>query len=66
MGGKCAVSMKAAAVAPHETHQGEHRLVVQNLHAHYGSVCALREITFELACGRMVALIGGMELGKRP
>lgn len=42
----------------------EHRLVVQDLHAHYGPVCALRGISFSLSCGQMVALIGGNGAGK--
>ncbi len=45
-------------------HQERHLLVVQDLHAHYGRVCALYGISFELACGRMVALVGGNGAGK--
>jgi ABC-type Mn2+/Zn2+ transport system ATPase subunit len=45
-------------------HSGEHHLVVQDLHAHYGRVCALHGISFSMACGRMVALVGGNGAGK--
>lgn len=45
-------------------HEGVHHLVVRDLHAHYGKVCALHNISFEMSCGHMVALVGGNGAGK--
>jgi ABC-type Mn2+/Zn2+ transport system ATPase subunit len=47
-----------------EEHRGEHSLIVKDLHAHYGKVCALQNISFEMQCGNMVALVGGNGAGK--
>lgn len=44
--------------------RGSHRLVVEHMHVHYGSICALRDVTFALACGRSVALVGPNGAGK--
>jgi ABC-type Mn2+/Zn2+ transport system ATPase subunit len=41
-----------------------HVLQVQGLHVHYGSICALHDVTFSLTCGTAVALIGGNGAGK--
>lgn len=41
-----------------------HVLRVEGLHVHYGSICALHDVTFEVACGTAVALIGGNGAGK--
>ena len=41
-----------------------HTLAVEDLHAHYGRVCALHGISFEIDCGRALALIGGNGAGK--
>ncbi len=41
-----------------------HRLRVEDLHVHYGSICALHDVTFELPCGHALALIGRNGAGK--
>lgn len=41
-----------------------HRLTVKNVHVHYGAVCALRNISFEISCGSALALIGANGCGK--
>jgi len=43
---------------------GAHDLSVDDLHAHYGRVCALHGVTFKVSCGRSVALVGGNGAGK--
>jgi ABC-type Mn2+/Zn2+ transport system ATPase subunit len=43
---------------------GPHRLTVEDVHIHYGAVCALEDVTFETSCGRAVALVGGNGAGK--
>ncbi|MFU8779837.1 MAG: metal ABC transporter ATP-binding protein [Kiritimatiellia bacterium] len=45
-------------------HEGTHHLVVRKLHAHYGKVCALHDISFQMQCGSMIALVGGNGAGK--
>ena len=45
-------------------HEGTHHLVVRDLHAHYGKVCALHDISFQMQCGSMIALVGGNGAGK--
>ena len=42
----------------------EHILRLEKLHVHYGSVCALRDVTLQLTCGTAVALVGGNGAGK--
>lgn len=41
-----------------------HVLRADGLHVHYGSICALHDVSFELTCGTAVALIGGNGAGK--
>ncbi|HMP89808.1 MAG TPA: ABC transporter ATP-binding protein [Kiritimatiellia bacterium] len=41
-----------------------HVLQVQGLHVHYGPICALHDVSFQLTCGTAVALIGGNGAGK--
>lgn len=43
---------------------GTHCFSVDNLHAHYGGLCALRDISFDATCGRAIALVGGNGAGK--
>lgn len=43
---------------------GEHVLNVKNLHVHYGMVCALKEVSFDVSCGTALALIGANGSGK--
>lgn len=43
---------------------GHHVLKVEGLHVHYGAICALHDVSFEVTCGTSVALIGGNGAGK--
>lgn len=45
-------------------HHKEHILSVQNIHVHYGNVCALHNISFNISCGSSMALIGANGSGK--
>lgn len=45
-------------------HHGGHELAVCKLHARYGAVTALRDISFSLHCGHTLALIGPNGAGK--
>ena len=47
-------------VRPH-TH---HELKVRDLHVHYGEVCALEDVSFDVSCGTCLALIGANGSGK--
>ncbi|MDA3924812.1 MAG: metal ABC transporter ATP-binding protein [Kiritimatiellae bacterium] len=42
----------------------EHILTAKNIHVHYGDVCALHNISFEISCGSSLALIGANGSGK--
>ncbi len=41
-----------------------HMLQVQHLHVHYGDICALKEVNFEIGCGHCVGLLGPNGAGK--
>ena len=43
---------------------GGHHLQVNNLHVHYGPVCALHEVHLHATCGERIALIGRNGAGK--
>jgi ABC-type Mn2+/Zn2+ transport system ATPase subunit len=45
-------------------HHSEHILTVKNIHVHYGKVCALHDINFDISCGTALALIGANGSGK--
>ncbi|WFB36306.1 metal ABC transporter ATP-binding protein [Kiritimatiellota bacterium B12222] len=49
-----------------ESHRPEqhHLLKVENLHVHYGKICALKNINFEIGCGHCVGLLGQNGAGK--
>lgn len=49
-----------------ESHAPDHHhlLKVTNLHIHYGSICALKNINFEIGCGHCVGLLGQNGAGK--
>jgi ABC-type Mn2+/Zn2+ transport system ATPase subunit len=64
--------MADSSVSPHPiTRLGDshspvthHRLVVKDLHVHYGDICALRDVNFEIGCGHCVGLLGQNGAGK--
>lgn len=63
------VDLSATALTGNPVHRkgggkGVHTLAVEDLHAHYGRVCALHGISFEIHCGQALALIGGNGAGK--
>ena len=41
-----------------------HRLRLEDIHVHYGPVCAVHQVSLELSCGAAVALVGGNGAGK--
>lgn len=41
-----------------------HRLRVSDLHVHYGPICALKNVSFEMGCGHCVGLLGRNGAGK--
>jgi ABC-type Mn2+/Zn2+ transport system ATPase subunit len=41
-----------------------HLLHIRNLHVHYGSICALKNVHFEIGCGHCVGLLGPNGAGK--
>ena len=45
------------------THK-QHLLSIKKVHVHYGAVCALNDISFEITCGSALALIGANGSGK--
>ena len=49
-----------------ESHHPEahHLLQVENLHVHYGNICALKNVSFEIGCGHCVGLLGQNGAGK--
>lgn len=57
--------MTSAEQTPGNGCHGEtHRLVVSNLHVHYGPVCAIEGVGFTAACGEAVAILGRNGTGK--
>jgi ABC-type Mn2+/Zn2+ transport system ATPase subunit len=41
-----------------------HCLAVENLHVHYGAICALADVSFSIGCGHCVGLLGQNGAGK--
>ncbi len=41
-----------------------HRLRLEEMHVHYGPICAVHSVNLELSCGVAVALVGGNGAGK--
>ena len=41
-----------------------HKLRLENIHVHYGPICAVHNVSLELSCGAAVALVGGNGAGK--
>ncbi len=41
-----------------------HKLRLENIHVHYGPICAVHKVSLELSCGAAVALVGGNGAGK--
>ncbi len=44
--------------------QAAHLLRAENLHVHYGNICALKDVSFEIGCGHCVGLLGRNGAGK--
>lgn len=44
--------------------QARHLLQVENLHVHYGTICALKNVNFQIGCGHCVGLLGQNGAGK--
>jgi len=44
--------------------EAAHRLQVENLHVHYGKICALKDVSFDIGCGHCVGLLGPNGAGK--
>jgi ABC-type Mn2+/Zn2+ transport system ATPase subunit len=42
----------------------DHVLALESFHVHYGSICALRNVSHRFICGTAVALVGGNGAGK--
>lgn len=47
-----------------DAHTQHHELSVQDLHVHYGPVCALHHVDFQTCCGRLTAILGANGAGK--
>ena len=41
-----------------------HKLRLEDIHVHYGPICAVHQVSMELSCGAAVALVGGNGAGK--
>lgn len=48
----------------HPDNHDTHLLSLDELHVHYGPICALKDVSLELACGTAAALVGGNGAGK--
>ena len=49
----------------HSHHPEKHHLLsAENLHIHYGNICALKNVSFEIGCGHCVGLLGQNGAGK--
>lgn len=45
-------------------HTEHHELSVQDIHVHYGEICAIHNLSFQTHCGSMLALVGPNGGGK--
>lgn len=44
--------------------EAAHLLRAENLHVHYGDICALKDVSFSIGCGHCVGLLGQNGAGK--
>lgn len=51
-------------LGPSHAPSDHHLLRVENLHIHYGKICALKNVSFEIGCGHCVGLLGQNGAGK--
>jgi len=53
-----------SSLGPSHPPDPDHELVVEDLHVHYGPICALKEVGFRIGCGHSVGLLGQNGAGK--